>query len=173
MTMKADEAVQVLLRGRLRVAGVAAAIARDVHASDDIFQQVVLAALEDLSQFKDQEHLIAWAIRAARHRAIDVCRKRKMISLPDEILDLLECEWGSEGAGSWSERTEALHRCLARLGSNARAVLQLKYTEGLSVAAISKRMRRTPDAIYQALSRIHRGLRDCVSKELGTIGIVT
>ena len=69
MTMKADEVVQVLLRCRLRIAGVAAAIARDVHAADDIFQQVVLSALEDKGHFRDSEHLLAWAVRAAKHRA--------------------------------------------------------------------------------------------------------
>src|SRR6267154_2295332 len=127
MTMKADEVVQVLLRWRLRVAGVAAAIARDVHAADDIFQQVVLAALEDRDQFKDSDHLLAWAVRAARHRAIDLSRRRKMISLPDEVLDLLEAQWANPCQGSWPDRSEALHRCINRLGARARELLQQKY----------------------------------------------
>ncbi|CAN5179639.1 hypothetical protein BH10PLA2_BH10PLA2_23100 [soil metagenome] len=166
MTMKADEVVQVLLRCRLRVASVAAAVARDVHAADDIFQQVVLAALEDREQFKDSDHLLAWAVRAARHRAIDISRRRKMVSLPVEVLDLLEAEWAGTSTASWSERMESLHRCVSRLGSKARELLQLRYADGLTVLAIAKQAHRTPDAIYQALSRIHRALRECVGREL-------
>jgi RNA polymerase sigma-70 factor, ECF subfamily len=173
MTMKADEIVQVLLRSRLRVTGVAAAVARDVHAADDIFQQVVLAALEDKGQFRNSEHLVAWAVRAARHRAIDLCRRRKMVSLPDEVLDLLEAHWTNSTPAAWSDRIEALHHCLAQLGERSRELLQKKYTEGLAVAAIAAQVRRTPDAIYQMLSRVHRSLRECVSHELSLFESVT
>jgi RNA polymerase sigma-70 factor (ECF subfamily) len=166
MTMKVDEVVGVLLRWRLRVTGVAAAIARDVHAADDIFQQVVLAALEDTGQFRDASHLLAWAVRAARHRAIDLSRRRKMISLPDEVLDLLEAQWANPVPASWPDRMEALHRCVSRLGTRARELLQKKYADGLTVTVIAAQLRRTPDAMYQALSRIHRSLRECVAREL-------
>jgi hypothetical protein len=32
--------------------------------------------------------------------------------------------------------------------------------------AIAGQLRRTPDAIYQSLSRIHRALRECVERQL-------
>ena len=65
-----------------------------------------------------------------------------------------------------SDRGEALHRCLGRLGPPARELLQMKYSDGLSAAAIADRQRRTSAAVYQNLCRIHRALRDCVEKEL-------
>ena len=166
MTMKADEVVHVLLRWRLRVAGAAVAVARDVHAADDIFQQVVLAALEEREHFRDGDHLLAWAVRAARHRAIDLSRRRKMISLSDEVLDLLEAEWANPAPASWPDQMEALHRCVARLGARARELLQKKYADGLTVNVIAVQLRRTPDAVYQMLSRVHRSLRECVAREL-------
>jgi RNA polymerase sigma-70 factor (ECF subfamily) len=165
MAMTADEVVQVLLRQRLRIAAVAAAVVRDAHAADDIFQQVVLAALEYRDHFLEPEHVLPWAIRAARHRAIDLCRQRRVRTLPDEILDLLEAQ-ASEPAGGWSERAEALHHCLGQLGGPARDLLRMKYTDGLTAVAIAGRLRRTRDAVYQSLSRIHRSLRECVEREL-------
>ena len=42
---------------------LAAAVIRDVHAADDIFQQVVLAALEARSHFRDTDHVLAWSFR--------------------------------------------------------------------------------------------------------------
>src|SRR5438874_1159446 len=107
MVLEADTIVQVLLRERLRVTALAAAVVRDVHAADDIFQQVVLAALEARAQFRDTEHVLAWSLRAARHRAIDLARGRHLRSLPGEVLDLLESRWADPAGAAWSDRGEA------------------------------------------------------------------
>lgn len=166
MTLEPDSIVQVLLRERLRVTGLAAAVTRDVHAADDIFQQVVLAALESRGRFRDHEHVLAWALRAARHRAVDLARGRRLRTLPDEVLDLLEARWGDPAGAAGSDRGEALHRCLARLTTSARELLRMRYAEGLTAVAVAGRLRRTVDAVYQSLSRTHHLLRACVEKEL-------
>jgi len=87
MALDRDTVVQVLLRERLRIAAIATAIVRDVHAADDIFQQVVLAALEHADQFHDAHHVVAWAVKAVRHRAVDLTQRRRLLCLPDEVLD--------------------------------------------------------------------------------------
>ena len=68
MEIEPDVIVQVLLRERLRITALAAAVVRDVHAADDIFQQVVLSALEVASRFHDTDHVLAWSFRAAAPR---------------------------------------------------------------------------------------------------------
>ena len=150
----------------MRLTALAAAIVRDVHTADDIFQQVVLAALEHRSEFRELGHVLPWALRSARHRAVDVCRSRQVRPLPDEILDLLESPGADPAGDDWSDRCEALQRCLAGLPPAAQGLLQMKYGEGLTAAAIAGRMHRTADAVYQNLSRLHRGLRECVEKRL-------
>ncbi|MBY0513593.1 MAG: hypothetical protein K2P78_06740, partial [Gemmataceae bacterium] len=90
MPLETDTVVQVLLQERRRVTAFAAAVVRDVHAADDIFQQVVLTALEGRARFRDADHLLAWSLRAARHRAVDQVRGRRPQPLPDDVLDLLE-----------------------------------------------------------------------------------
>ena len=166
MTLEADAIVQVLLRERLRVTALAASVVRDVHAADDIFQQVVLSALESRSQFHDSDHVLAWSLRAARHRALDVARSRQLRPLPDEVLDLLESRAVDPAGGDWSDRAEALHHCVGLLAPAARGLLQMKYAEGLTAGTIAGRLRRTADAVYQSLSRIHRCLRECVERQL-------
>jgi len=42
----------------------------------------------------------------------------------------------------------------------------MKYTEGLTAVVIADKLGRTPDAVYQSLSRIHRSLRGCVERQL-------
>jgi RNA polymerase sigma-70 factor (ECF subfamily) len=166
MTLEPDAVVQVLLRERLHIAALAASVVRDVHAADDIFQQVVLSALEHRAQFRDPAHVLAWALRAARHRAVDLARSRQLRPLPDEVLDLLESRADDPTGAAWSDRSEALHHCLGQLTASARGLLQLKYRDGLTALAIAERLRRTTDAVYQNLSRLHRALRECVEKRM-------
>jgi RNA polymerase sigma factor (sigma-70 family) len=141
-----------------------------VHAADDIFQQAVLAALEHRSKFRESGHVLAWAIRLARHRAIDLTRRRQILSLPDEVLDQLETHWAAGNASGCSDRVEALHRCISRLSAPAHALLEMKYAQGLTAPRIASELHRSLDAVYQSLSRIHRWLRKCVARELGQLG---
>ena len=166
MGMEPDAVVQLLLRERLRVVAAAAAIVRDVHAADDLFQQVVLAALEHRAQIKDAGHLRAWALRTARHRAIDLTRRKQLRPLSTEVLDLFEAEWGDPAGVGSPEQVEALRRCVGRLGPPARDLLHMKYFDGLTAVVIAGRLRRSVDAVYQSLSRLHRALRDCVEREM-------
>jgi RNA polymerase sigma-70 factor, ECF subfamily len=165
-TLELDTVVQVLLRNRLRIAASAAVIGRDAHAADDTYQQIVLLALEQAGQFQSPEHVLNWAIRAARHRALDAIRKKPVYTLPDEILDMLERPDDRDSEEHAEAVSEALHGCMAGLGEPARKLLQMKYDEGLSGPAIAQRTHRTVDAVYQTLSRTHRALRQCVERKL-------
>src|SRR5689334_8617930 len=100
MGLEPDAVVQLLLRERLRIVAAATAIVRDVHAADDLFQQVALSALEHRNRIRDDDHLLAWVLRTTRHRAIDLARHKQIRQLSTEVLDLLEAGWGDPaGAG--------------------------------------------------------------------------
>jgi RNA polymerase sigma-70 factor (ECF subfamily) len=166
MSLSPDTVVQVLLRGRVRITALANAILHDPHAADDVFQHVVLSALEYRDQFADDAHVLPWALRAARFRAIDAGRKRRVQTLPAVVLDRLECRWADPDADDPADRLAAMTACLDGLPAPSRDLLRWRYDEGLTVPAISARLNRTPDAVYQTLSRLHRGLRACVERRL-------
>ena len=166
MGLDPDTVVQVLLRERLRLAAAASLIVRDIHSADDVFQQVVLAALEHRADIRDADHLLAWALRTARHRAVDLARRKQLRSLPPAVLDLLEADWGDPAGVGSPDHVEALKRCVGKLDAPARDLLQMKYTDGLTAAVIATRTRRSIDAVYQNLSRLHRALRACVERSL-------
>jgi len=168
MPLEMDTIVQVLLRERRRVTAYAAAIVRNVHVADDIFQQVVLTALEDRAHFRDSGHLMAWSLRTTRHRAVDSVRRQQLRPLPNEVLDLLEAHWTESDSNGWSDRAEALNRCVGRLADQARELLQMRYGNDMTAHAIARRLGRSDAAVYQSLSRIHRALRACVEGELSS-----
>jgi RNA polymerase sigma-70 factor (ECF subfamily) len=166
MGLEADTVVQLLLHERLRIVATAVAIVRDVHAADDVFQQVVLSGLIHRAHIRDGDHLLAWALRTVRHRAIDLARRKQLRPLSTEVLDLLEADWGDPAGVGCPDQVEALRRCMGKLGEPARDLLKMKYFDGLTAVVIARRLRRTADAVYQNLSRLHRALRDCVEREM-------
>lgn len=170
MGLEADIIVSFLLRHRLRLVASATGIVRNPHDADDVFQQVVLAALESRDQLRDADHLLAWAVRAVRHRAIDAARRKHLRNLSDRVLDLLAAEWGDPSGGVPSDRADALWGCLGKLTPAARTLMKLRYFDGLPVPLIAERMGRTPEAVYQLLSRTHRALRACVEVETNGAG---
>lgn len=163
--MDPDAIVQVLLRERVRVTALATAVLRDRHAADDVFQQVVLAGLEHRGEFREPGHVLAWALRAARHRAVDLARRKRLWLLPGDVLDKLEGHWGGRDAAGATDQVVALRHCLGRLGPPAQRMLRMRYGDGLTAAAIAGRLHRTTDAVYQSLSRTQRALRECVERE--------
>lgn len=165
MSLESDTVVQVLLRQRSRIIAASVAILRDIHAADDVFQQVVLAALGARQGIRDADHLYAWAIRTCRHRALDIARRRHLTSLPDDVLDLLESTAEPEDFGV-SDQVDALHRCMDKLPGTSKELISMRYQEGLPAAAIADRTKRSVDAVYQSLSRLHRALRNCVERNL-------
>jgi RNA polymerase sigma-70 factor, ECF subfamily len=168
MALEPDVVVQVLLRERMRLVACAVTVVRDTHIADDLFQQVVLSALEHRDQLENAAHVLAWALKTVRHRALDAAKKKQLRPLSDHVLALLEADWDDvDGVGS-AERVEALRNCLAKLGPPAQNLLRMKYFEGLSGPAIAKKLNRTQDAVYQSLSRLHKILRSCVEAELGS-----
>jgi RNA polymerase sigma-70 factor (ECF subfamily) len=170
MALEADTVVAHLLRHRLRLVASAVAIVRNPHDADDVFQQVVLSALESRSHLRDAEHLLAWSLQTVRHRAIDTARRRCLGRLSDRVLELLAAEWGDPAGGVPSDRVEALWGCLDKLTPAARTLMKQRYFDGLPVPLIADRMGRTPDAVYQLLSRTHRALRTCVEVETNGAG---
>jgi DNA-directed RNA polymerase specialized sigma24 family protein len=97
---------------------------------------------------------------------VDLARRRQIRTLPDDVLDLLEAKWDDPAGQSWTDRAEALHRCMDKLTGSAKALLAMRYADGLAARAIAGKTRRSADAVYQNLCRVHRVLRDCVEREL-------
>lgn len=120
MGLDENTVAEVLHRERVRITASAVTVLRDVHASDDVFQQVVLTALEGADRFRDPDHVIAWALRVARFRAIDQARQWDLRPIDPDALDALEEHWAALPAGGPTARVEALRRCVGRLPDHAR-----------------------------------------------------
>lgn len=172
--MNLDESaiLHALMQARTRLSAAAWVVVRDAHAAEDIFQNVALKAMTREVSFPNEGMLLSWAFITARREGIDWLRRnrREVVSLEEDVLDLLEQEWQRDNAVPDGTRVEALHDCLAAAPEPARRLLKLRYYEGCSCEEVATQLGVGLNAIYKRLSRLHESLKDCVEGKLRQAG---
>ena len=163
--MDSGSAARALFRDRARLLGFVTAIVRDPHLADDVFQEVTLLALQRAGRIHSAEHLLLWARKTARYKAMEALRARGgSVALDDDVLDALEAEWDEPGSQTDAEPLDDLRACMQRLSPRARRVLELRYGDGLSGAQVAGRLAIGVASVYVTLSRIHKALRECMAR---------
>lgn len=141
-------------------------VPRDSEA-EDILQQTKLLLWKHFEDFTLGTHFLAWARKTAFHQILTHRRhkKREHLPLEEEALEALG-HAVSELAEDSSARQEALRACLAKLPTEHRQMIDLRYFEELEIDQIADRIRRTDGAVYRALSRVRMNLMQCVQKQM-------
>jgi RNA polymerase sigma-70 factor, ECF subfamily len=171
MTLSEQDILSILMKSRDRIAAAAWVVIRDVHAAEDIFQNVVLKALKQENDFPAEGAVLSWAFITARREGIDWLRRhrRELTGLDTEILELLEQDWLREPARLGEIRIEALHACLKTLPAKSSQLLCLRYFEGKTCGEVAEKLGMGLDAVYKRLSRVHQGLKKCVELRLNKL----
>jgi RNA polymerase sigma-70 factor, ECF subfamily len=164
MGLEPNTVVDRLIADRSKLLAFIWSIVRDFHATEDIFQEVVVAAMSHAGEINDVEHLLSWARQAARFRGIDWLRsqQRQPVLLDDDVLDLLEGQWSRFDTLPASDWADAVRDCARKLTEYARQLITLRYVDGLSGIEVAQRLGRTPRAVYVALGRTYRQLEHCL-----------
>lgn len=158
------------LRHRYELMGFVMLLVRDPHVAEDIFQDVWIALDKAVGRGEEIEHLGRWCRGVARNLVLKRWREERCArSIPSsdwlEKCDLAFSE--QETYDSYpSARQECLKRCLESLPDRARALLGMRYEQGLSMSAIAGRCSRSVAAVTKSLSRIRSLLNECVDRHL-------
>jgi RNA polymerase sigma-70 factor (ECF subfamily) len=136
---------------------VAYRLAPDLHAAQEVTQDVFLAALEGWSSYRGDGHVLSWLRAIARHKVADFFQQRAQRNCQAEPDALVEA------AGSplpeTPERVVLLSQAMRSLPPDYVELLEEKYLEGLSVRQMAAQRNRTEKAIESALSRARELLR--------------
>jgi len=167
-----EEITTMLLSERLSLTVFFATIVRSYHLAEDIFQELCVKCIVREEVFESKGHLLNWARRAGKNRAIDLLRSRKgvYIGLDEAVLETLSASWSEHEDGSRKERLDVLQGCLNKLSSSKREILRLRYFEGRSGTDVAEQLGRKLETVYQTLARIHKSLGECVKARLESIG---
>jgi RNA polymerase sigma-70 factor (ECF subfamily) len=166
--MEQEPLVRILLKERAKLTAYIWSIVRDVHVTDDVYQDLCVKAIAKRDQIRDAAHLLAWCRRVARDEAVTVLRRagRQPMVFDGAVLDLLESDWQAQDVRQTQETVEALRRCIEQLTPNNQRILRLRYMQNLPGTQVASELGRKLDTVYKALTRIHKSLLDCIQHRL-------
>lgn len=153
------------------VASVALAVSSDVEQSEDIAQDVFLAAWQRMRLMKGPASFLPWLRQTARRRAIDALRSSRYRERTLDHWDELVAEIASDGSGiadTLIARQDAavLARALDEIPADNREVLLLFYREGESGRRVAALLGISEAAVRKRLQRARDGLRAETVKQL-------
>ena len=142
-------------------------VIRDVHAREDIFQEVSRTLWEKFDDFDLSCSFGAWARGIASRKILEARRRSARFPLlfsPETLAAIASAfDEIDEPAAS---REAALHLCLDALPPRSRQILTARYEERQPCEQIAQAMGSHLKAIHQTLSRLRRTLHECITKRL-------
>ena len=123
---------------------------------EDLVQETLLALHLQRGTYDPALPVSAWVLAVARHKLIDLWRRRgRQDALHDPLDDFGDAQLVAEGTENAEARRD-LGRLLDSLPEAQRLAIQLTKVEGLSVAEASQRTGASESAIKV---QVHRGLK--------------
>jgi RNA polymerase sigma-70 factor (ECF subfamily) len=145
-------------------------LVRDPNVVEDTLQEVWLRLSQASRDGMEIENLGRWCRGTARNLILHYWRqKRAAVIVPDSsMLDLVERAFDEqEDAKSvWTSRKYALMECLKTLPEKSRGVLAQVYERGMPLGDIARQTGQSYGAVLMLLSRIRKGLRECVQRRM-------
>ncbi len=160
-----DAFVRLLGQNQRRIFLYVMSLVPNFNDAEEIIQETNLVLWREFAQFQPGTNFAAWACKVALHQVL-AWRKRARRDRLEFSPAFLEAvaEEASSAADALDERSHHLARCIERLPSDHRQLLTLRYNDGLAIDVIARRLERSEQAVYRALSRIRRVLHECVTR---------
>ena len=130
--------------------------------TEDIVQETVLRAFRSIDRFErgDDDAFFRWLAGIASNVVRETARRHRgeqHIALDDEIPS---SGVSQSRAGQRDERFDRLQSALDSLGPDHRTVILLARVEGLPLAEVARRMKRSTEAVSQLLWRALKKLKE-------------
>lgn len=126
--------------------------------AEDLTAETFLAAVDACRRPAPPPLSTAWLIGVARHKLVDHWRRAEREA---RGLRLLADQPAEPTVDPWDGRLDALlaRAALAELGPHHRAVLTLRYVDGLGVGEVARQLGRTVHATEALLTRAKAAFR--------------
>jgi len=167
-------------RHRNLVASIALAIVRDLPASEDVAQEVFLAAWSGLRQLRSPASFLPWLRQLARNHAHDFLRRRKRAPAQagrpgppgqpgqdDLLAAVADPRPGALEEMTSAEERELVFRAIDELPDETREVVLLYYREEQSAAQVAALLGLREEAVKKRLSRARERLREAMAERFG------
>jgi RNA polymerase sigma-70 factor (ECF subfamily) len=168
---KVSQFIQLMNSHQVRLRGFALSLIPHWADAEEVLQEASLIMWTKFDQFEIGTSFFSWACRIIHIRAKELRRRqaRSKIRFTDEFLELIS-DRTIQLEQQLAEREELLNDCVSKLKQKHREMLRLRYQQGLSVERLAETAGSSAKAVYQALSRIHKALFECVERRLAGMG---
>ena len=147
------------------------AIVHDHHVADDVRQEVWLVMAKRWDEYGALTDPWPTMRAIARRQALAAMRRVKPQGhVPSEAALEAVAAAIMDVDREHDERRTALNRCLEELPADWRALLDLRYRDGLAVTAVAVHLKRRADTISMTLHRVRARLLDCIESRLRKAG---
>jgi RNA polymerase sigma-70 factor (ECF subfamily) len=166
------EAFEMIIRTHSRTLfAIAYGILQNREEAEDAVQDALVKAWKSRWRVRDPEKFAAWLSMIARHRARDVFRKRRTVSLPNEVTKSLASETNRNRNTNTSDELldRQLHSELAALPELHRSALMLRYFEEMDYQSIEKLLGLTNGALRGILGRALATMRKRLKPALASL----
>ena len=148
------QAFEMIIRTHSRtLSAIAYSILQNREEAEDVVQDSLVKAWKTRWRVRDPEKFPAWLATIARHRARDIFRRRRTVSLEEVIEPSLVTQMDD------SDLDQKLHSALAGLPELHRAALTLRYFEEMDYRTIENNLGLTNGALRGILGRALASLR--------------
>lgn len=135
--------------------------------ADDLMQETCEVLWRKFDQFEPGSNFTAWAMQIAYFRVLNY-RKIKRAArtrLSDANVEALTDRF-VKLSDEREARRDALERCLHKLPDDDRRLIALRYEPGATTQEVADNVGRSLHAVYKALSKTHKVLRECVQQAM-------
>jgi len=135
--------------------------------ADDLMQETAEVMWRKFQDAGQINNFCAWGKGIARNKVLNFYtkKKRERVLFDDSLLkDVIERE---EKTSLQEElRLQALQKCLHKLRSNDRHLIQALYGHDITIKKLAEKVQRPVQGLYKAMARIHHSLLQCVRRSL-------
>ena len=165
MVSETEDYAELMAAHQGRLESFIRSLTGDSDVARDILQEVNVVLLKKAKEFEEGTNFTAWAFRIARFEVMTWRRKmgRSRLTFDDELIGQV-AQTAERLDDHYLKRVEALKECLGKLPERQRDVVQRRYLEEWSVAALAEDLGDKANAVSQLLFRARQNLVKCMGK---------
>ena len=159
--------LRVFLANEREILRYVVALVPNLADAQEIVQQTAVVLWEKFDQYDAERPFAPWACRFALNVTRQwMARRQRWKALLNSGLAEELASRREQLRPEFDARLVHLDRCLQKLPEEQRSLVDGYYFRQLDVATVSDQAERTVDAVYKALQRIRRQLRECIERSL-------
>jgi len=138
-----------------------------------VFQEVCVVVWRLSDQFELGTDFVKWVSVIAHNQVRKFRResRRGGFQLSDETCERLAAD-AARGADLFDFRRDALRKCLGKLPSRERQLVERCYSHSTaSFKDVAQDLGRPANTVYKALNRIRHALHECIDRTLASEGL--